>query len=113
MAADGALVLLAENPHPSGALVAHGMITVADGENFHVFEAHHAGVVVVARIALQGLRLDSSVISGGVGHSGFGTAVERRPGRRSRFSVLHFTRDFAVNGGGEFTCCHGHLKMYV
>jgi len=83
VAADGALVLLAKHPHPSGALVADGVITVADGVDVHVLEAHHAGIIVDAhRLVISGIRLGRGVLrASGVGHSGSGSAVVGCPGR--------------------------------
>ena len=45
--ANRALVLKAQHPHPSGALVADRMVADTHGINVHILETHDASVFVI------------------------------------------------------------------
>lgn len=58
MTAYGAFVLLAQHSHTSGALVADGMIAIANGIDINSFETDHTGIVIDSHLIAARIRGD-------------------------------------------------------
>ena len=71
--ADGALVPLAEHPHPGAAHVAHGVVALTHAEHLHLVHTHLAGIL--ARIGA----LAHHALPGGNIHLGHGVLGVRIP----------------------------------
>lgn len=58
MTAYGAFVLLAQDSHTGGALVAHRMIAIANGIDINCFETDHTGIIINSHLIATRIRGD-------------------------------------------------------
>lgn len=58
MTANGAFVLLAQDSHTGGALVADRMIAIANGIDINCFETDHTGIIIDSNLIVANIRRD-------------------------------------------------------